>query len=59
MSLLEGLNWILKLWGIHIKKCRITRTPYSIEYTYIIYKYNNNNKYNEKNSINIYSTCKL
>ena len=41
MRLLRGLNRILKLWGVYIKKSRIVRTPYSIEYTYIIYKYNN------------------
>ena len=41
MKLLGGLNWILKLWNIYIKRCRITSTPYSQEYTYIIYKYNN------------------
>ena len=39
MKLLGCLNRILKLWGIYIKKSRITRTPYSLEYTYIIYKY--------------------
>ena len=46
MRLLGGLNWILKFWNIHIKKSRITNTSYSVEHTYIIYKYNN--KYNTK-----------
>ena len=39
MKLLGGLNRILKFWGIYIKKSRATETPYSNEYTFIIYKY--------------------
>ena len=46
MRLLGGLNWILKFWDIRIKKSRVTSTSYSVEHTYIIYKYNN--KYNIK-----------
>ena len=39
MKLLGVLNRVLKFWGIYIGKSRTTRTPYSNEYTFIIYKY--------------------
>ena len=44
MRLLGCLNRMLKFWNVYIKKCRITSTAHSTEYTFIIYKYKQNLK---------------
>ena len=39
MGLLEAINSILKLFNMCVIPSRVTDTPYSMEYTFILMKY--------------------
>ena len=39
MGLLEAINSILKLFNMCVTPSRVTDTPYSMEYTFILMKY--------------------